>query len=127
MDEAPHWQKVHEDPHTHTRVYAITLDTETPLGQRIIHDPLRALIEAGIGVDASWHVQLVVANAHLPTGPLPASPVEPTADSPMVIRRIIATAVLDDATKTAVVTAVRAGIERAEVVRLLYGADDTIG
>lgn len=103
----------------------VSADSQSDTGQKLTADPLTALIESGIntGVDQGWRVQLHVANAEIPSGPLPLSE-QITATNPFVIRGKKAAYVLIYSLQLAVVVVARVDaqgeqLDRATVLNTL--------
>src|SRR3954447_24812747 len=105
------WRQLDKDDDAKVRVVKVRAKSESALGQRLVSDPLGALIDSPqVGnVDGTWRVISVGSNAHIPTGPLPL-PHEVEADSagsgdmdPWVIRKIIVHYVIYEETQEIVI------------------------
>jgi hypothetical protein len=93
------WRQLDRDDESKRRVVTVKAKAESPLGQRLLSDPLGALIDSPQKgeVDGTWQVVSLCPNAHIPSGPVPL-PEDVEADcagvaqgeEPWVIRKLIA-------------------------------------
>ncbi|HEU0193962.1 MAG TPA: hypothetical protein VFQ71_07175 [Gaiellales bacterium] len=74
MSNDESWAEVHAGEKPNVKVYKVIAGTHTEMAQRLLGDPL-GLLEDRVGLNKDknedWHVQLQIANAAIPTGPLP--------------------------------------------------------
>lgn len=124
------WREVHSADEPKVKVYKAIAGTHTELGQQLLGDPLSLLEDReGLKTDATWHVQMHVANAAIPTGPLPLPEEIPSLpeESPddllgeiwRVIRKIIGFLTVLEDLKIVIVVVARFDTDRQEAKRVL--------